>query len=173
MAHWLIVVDTTEYERQRMYAADTVTLPGGGGPGDGDTALLAADGVLFGAGTVQGGEAVYTHRVLEEPPALEDSDSTPGARPLDGETYARLSSLIPATAVVTAPVRDYLVSVTIPVEASSPAEAARLYWSYVAELGPAELPAFVAPYGDELDMRAYVLGSPHEMDPEEEDDEDE
>ena len=169
MAHWLIVVDAAEYQRQHMYASDTVALPYDA-PADGDTVLLAADGALFGAGMVSGGRVVYTHRVLDEPHAI-DTAGGPGAHALDVETYARLWGLMPSEWAVTAPVRDYLVSVTIPVEASSPAEAARLYWSYVSELGPAELPAFVAPYGNELDMRAYVLGTPHEMDPEEEDEE--
>lgn len=170
MAHWLIVVDDAEYQRQLMYASDTVALPNDA-PADGDTVLLAAGGALFGAGMVADGKVVYTHRVLDEPTAIDTG--AVGSVPLDVETYARLWALMPSEWAVTSPVRDYLVSVTIPVEASSPAEAARLYWSYVAELGPAELPAFVAPYGDELDMRAYVLGAVHEMDPEEEEDEEE
>ncbi len=56
--------------------------------------------------------------------------------------------------------------------AASPAEAVRQFWSYVAELGPAELPAFVWPSGDELAMQAFVLGAEANQDPEEDDDDD-
>lgn len=170
MAHWLIVVDDAEYERQRMYAADSVPLPlTVPGPTDDDAVLLAADGVLFGAGTVHDGRVVYTHRLLDEPPALD----APVTGRIDEAAWTALRALVPDSAAVTAPLRDYLVSVPISVEATSPAEAARLYWAYVRELGPAELPAFVSPYGDELAMRAYVLGEVHEMDPEEEDEDEE
>ena len=45
----------------------------------------------------------------------------------------------------------------------------RIFWSYVQELGPRELPAFVSPYGDELAMQAFVLGVEANQDPEEDD----
>ena len=45
----------------------------------------------------------------------------------------------------------------------------RQFWSYVMELGPAELPTFVSPYGDELAMQAFVLGEQANLDPEEAD----
>jgi hypothetical protein len=64
---------------------------------------------------------------------------------------------------------DWLVSVALPIEAASPAEAVRAFWSYVDELGPRELPAFVSPARDELAMRAFVLGEPANLDPEEDD----
>jgi hypothetical protein len=66
--------------------------------------------------------------------------------------------------------RTWLVSVDLPIEASTPAEAVRRFWSYVMELGPRELPAFVSPSDDELAMQAYVLGEEASLDPEEEDD---
>ena len=56
-----------------------------------------------------------------------------------------------------------------PIEASSPAEAVRQFWSHVLELGPAELPTYVWPSGDELAMQAFVLGAEANQDPEEED----
>ena len=59
------------------------------------------------------------------------------------------------------------MSVDLPIEAASPAEAVRLFWSYVYELGPQELPAFVAPTGNELAMQAFVLGVESNQDPEE------
>jgi hypothetical protein len=60
----------------------------------------------------------------------------------------------------------WLVSVDLPIEAETPAEAARIFWDYLRELGPGELPAFVAPTGDELAMRAYLGDQPHDLDPE-------
>src|SRR6185295_15109102 len=66
--------------------------------------------------------------------------------------------------------RTWLVSLDMPVEASTPAEAVRQFWSYVLELGPGELPAFVSPYGDELAMQAFVLGEEANLDPEEDED---
>ncbi|MPZ27472.1 MAG: hypothetical protein GEV12_13965 [Micromonosporaceae bacterium] len=63
--------------------------------------------------------------------------------------------------------RTWLVSVDLPIEAASPAEAVAEFWAYLRELGPDQLPAFVAPIGDELAMRAYLAGEPHDLDPEE------
>lgn len=63
---------------------------------------------------------------------------------------------------------QWMVNLSLPIEASSAGEAAQIFWSYVRELGPQELPAFVWPRGDEMSMRPYVLGVEHEMDPEEE-----
>jgi hypothetical protein len=40
----------------------------------------------------------------------------------------------------------------------------------VRDLGPAELPAYVWPSGDELAMQAFVLGAEANQDPEEDDD---
>jgi hypothetical protein len=61
----------------------------------------------------------------------------------------------------------WLVSLTLPIEAPSRAEAVREFWTYVQALGPEELPAFVWPLGDELAMQAYLLGSQVNLDPEE------
>jgi hypothetical protein len=68
--------------------------------------------------------------------------------------------------------RTWLVSVALPIEAINPAEAVRQFWSHVLELGPAELPTYVWPSGDELAMQAFVLGAEANQDPEEEDEED-
>lgn len=66
--------------------------------------------------------------------------------------------------------RAWLVSVDLPIEAETPAEAVRQFWTYVRQLGPGELPAYVAPVGDELAMRAYLLGAQVNLDPEEDED---
>jgi hypothetical protein len=63
--------------------------------------------------------------------------------------------------------RTWLVSVDLPIEADTPAEAVASFWRYVSELGPDELPAFVSPLDDELAMRAFVAGEPANLDPEE------
>ncbi len=65
--------------------------------------------------------------------------------------------------------KPWLVSVAMPIEAATPADAVRQFWSYVHELGPAELPTYVWPSGDELAMQAFVLGEVANQDPEEED----
>jgi hypothetical protein len=65
-----------------------------------------------------------------------------------------------------APPARWLVSIALPIEASSPAEAVREFWAYVTSLGPEELPAFVSPAADELAMRAYVMDREAVLDPE-------
>jgi hypothetical protein len=59
-----------------------------------------------------------------------------------------------------------MVSVAIPIEADSQAEAVAEFWRYVTELGPNELPAFISPAEDELAMQAYVADEPAPFDPE-------
>ena len=66
--------------------------------------------------------------------------------------------------------KSWLVNVALPIEAASPAEAVSEYWRYVAELGSAELPAYVCPVGDELSMIPFVAGEPANQDPEEDED---
>jgi len=65
--------------------------------------------------------------------------------------------------------KAWLVNVALPIEAESPAEAVGEYWRYVAELGSAQLPAYVCPVGDELAMTPFVAGAPTNLDPEEDD----
>lgn len=64
---------------------------------------------------------------------------------------------------------EWLVSLAIPVEAHSRGEAVRAFWEYVGQLGPEGLPAFVSPARDELDMQAFVLDEPTNLDPEDDD----
>jgi hypothetical protein len=59
------------------------------------------------------------------------------------------------------------VSVSLPIEADSPADAVAGFWAYVSQLGPDQLPAYVSPAGDELAMRAYLHNEPTNLDPEE------
>ncbi len=63
--------------------------------------------------------------------------------------------------------RSWLVSLDLPIEAETAADAVREFWAYVRALGPDELPTFVSPSGDELAMQAMVAGEPVNLDPEE------
>lgn len=63
--------------------------------------------------------------------------------------------------------KQWLVSVALPIEAESAESAVRDFWGYVAQLGSTELPAYVWPSDDELDMRAFVDDGPAPLDPEE------
>ncbi len=65
--------------------------------------------------------------------------------------------------------RTWLVSLDLPIEADTAADAVREFWAYVRALGPDELPTFVSPTGDELAMQAMVAGEPVNLDPEEDD----
>lgn len=63
--------------------------------------------------------------------------------------------------------RTWLVSLDLPIEATSAAEAVRQFWTYVSDLGPRELPTFVSPADDELAIQAMVGGVEVNLDPEE------
>jgi hypothetical protein len=91
-----------------------------------------------------------------------------GLTELDPSLYARLAGRVSAQRRGDADISQWLVSVALPIEAASRAEAVREFWTYLAKLGPRELPAFVWPQGDELAMQAFVLGEEANLDPEEE-----
>ncbi|OKI42358.1 hypothetical protein [Micromonospora sp. CB01531] len=187
---WAVLLPAERYEAERLVHHDTLELTGLDGvarprPGDpvavlvdeplrlvalGRVALATAetredpDDPLSEAGP---GELVvsYTRRVLDEPVPVDDVALDGPVTGLDLTAWGQLAALLgppPAR-------RSWLVSLDLPIEAASPAEAVRLFWSYVQELGPRELPAFVSPTGDELAMQAYVLGVAANQDPEEDD----
>lgn len=183
MAHWAVVVPAERFEEERLFAHDSVRLPGPG-PQPGDVALLIADGAepaLFGLGRVRAdgpgvGHAerapvvAYTHRMLDQPVPVGGLElSGPGVYPVEPAVFAASADEIDAYTRVDGPKRTWLVSVDLPIEAASPAEAVRLFWSYVYELGPKELPTYVMPTGDELALQAFVLGVEANQDPEEDD----
>nr|BFE67645.1 hypothetical protein GCM10020092_009460 [Actinoplanes digitatis] len=87
---------------------------------------------------------------------------------VDEELYRRLAARLGGQSDR----RTWLVSLDLPIEAATPAEAVRQFWSYVVELGSAELPTFVSPSGDELAMQAFVLGEEANLDPEEDEEDD-
>lgn len=163
--HWALLVSAEEYAAERLYHHDTLATPRQLPPGDG--VLLVADvdpPVVFGVATVrQDGELAYTRRVFDESPPADKLALDGVLTPMDEQAFREMTALLPA------PVdrREWLVSVDLPIEAESPAEAVREFWTYVMRLGPRELPAFVTPAGDELAMQAYVLSEPVSLDPEE------
>lgn len=62
--------------------------------------------------------------------------------------------------------KQWLVSLALPIEAETPEGAVRDFWHYVSELGSAELPTYVWPSDDELVMMAFVESGPAPLDPE-------
>ncbi len=163
MTDWAVLVPADRYAEERLYRRDRLALPGTSGPAPGDRAVLLADlepPVVFGWGRVsRERDVVYARRLFDAP--LPAGELRPG--PLPEGCFAKLEQ---AAGV---PVRKatWLVSVDLPIEAETRGEAVRQFWSYLRELGPRELPAFVSPLHDELAMQAYVLGEETNLDPEE------
>jgi hypothetical protein len=162
MRHWAVVIPAEQYEQERLVGADFLGAPAVDLAAGDRVALIAETGppVLFGLGVVaRDGRIRYTRRLFDEP--------LPGdglvAGPLTEDAFAALV----AKAGPAAPVRTWLVGVDLPIEADTRAEAVRRYWSYLRDLGPGELPAYVAPVDDELAMQAYLLGMEAPLDPEE------
>jgi len=167
--HWVAVVPPERYAAERAYAFDALDLPAAPevGPADGDRVALVAGTrppVLFGLGVAaEGGRrARYTHRLFDGPLVVEPA-YPPGLTGVAPGEFEALERGTPATSDRT----EWFVSVALPIEAVSRAEAVREFWTYVDKLGPGELPAFVWPRGDELAMQAYLLGERVNLDPEE------
>jgi hypothetical protein len=174
MAHWAVVFPAERLDEERLFSRDSLPLPSDGvgdGPAPGDVVLLIAAESVFGIGRVRtAGEVHYTHRLLDSPlPTGDLKLSEPGVYPLEPSVFEASAGAADPYLRTDGPKRTWLVSVDLPIEAASPAEAARLFWSYVYELGPQELPAFVSPAGNELAMQAFVLGVEANQDPEEDD----
>ncbi|MGC4757259.1 hypothetical protein [Micromonospora trifolii] len=187
---WAVLLPAERYEAERLVHHDTLELTGltdVSRPGPGDQVAVLADApprlVALGRVTapsqrhredpddpqspVEPGTLVvaYTRRAFDEPVPAD-------LLTLDGPVTAMEPAAFRALADQLGPPparRTWLVSLDLPIEAATPAEAVRLFWSYVQELGPRELPAFVSPAGDELAMQAFVLGEQANQDPEEDD----
>ncbi|WP_430499847.1 hypothetical protein ACQRWP_31560 [Micromonospora trifolii] len=187
---WAVLLPAERYEAERLVHHDTLELTGltdvsRPGPGDQVAVLVDAPPRLVALGRVtapgrrhredpddpqspvEPGTLVvaYTRRAFDEPVPAD-------LLTLDGPVTAVEPAAFRALADQLGPPparRTWLVSLDLPIEAGTPAEAVRLFWSYVQELGPRELPAFVSPAGDELAMQAFVLGEQANQDPEEDD----
>ncbi|MDG4791676.1 hypothetical protein O7626_38280 [Micromonospora sp. WMMD1102] len=190
---WAVVIPGERYEAERLFHHETLELTGGNGgprPGPGDPVLVVRDEqppLVVALGRVVAAEGVrerdpddpqsepgeagalavtYTRQVFEAPVPADILALAGPVTPVDPAVYQELAGRVgPAPDR-----RNYLVSLDLPIEAGSPAEAVRLFWAYVQELGPRELPAFVAPSDDELAMQAFVLGAEANQDPEEDED---
>ncbi|HEV8571409.1 MAG TPA: hypothetical protein VGQ92_30650 [Actinoplanes sp.] len=145
--------------------------PVSGSPVSGDDVLLIAGGdlpravALGSVKEVHDGELLvsYRRRAFDAPVPADELKLEADVTAVDAEAFQRLAARLGGD-------RDrltWLVSLDLPIEATSPAEAVRQFWSYVLELGPAELPTFVSPSGNELAMQAFVLGEEVNLDPEE------
>jgi hypothetical protein len=171
MAQWAVIIPADRWATERLFQHDTLTVTASSeaGPQAGDDALLMADEHAVAVGRFTSGtEIAYTRRAFDEPVPAGDLKLTEPVTALDAESYRGLAEQLGAAQER----KTWLVSVALPIEAPNQADAVRQFWSYVAELGPAELPAFVWPSGDELAMQAFVLGVEANQDPEEDDDED-
>jgi hypothetical protein len=172
MAHWAVIIPAEQWATERLFHNDTLVLAGGmAGVAPDDEVLLIADDhvvALARAGKADG-QMAYLRHSFDAPVPLEGLALTGAVTPVEPETFRRLAAALGAGHGSD---KRWLVSVTMPIEAATPAEAVRQYWSHVSELGPAELPTYVWPLGDELAMQVYVLGDEANQDPEEEDDED-
>ena len=196
MRHWVAVVAAEQFATERLYARELLVASVGAGDADalseGDpVALVVAGGppgrsgetgtpaVLFGHGIVRSrdGDAVlveYRGRLFDEPPPVADDilpAGGPGIFPLPATQFTRLAALVTASAEAVAGRSVWFVSVALPIEAATRADAVREFWTYMDKLGPRELPAYVWPLGDELAMQAFVLGAVTNLDPEEDGDE--
>ncbi|MFC7545192.1 hypothetical protein [Plantactinospora sp. GCM10030261] len=191
MSAWAVVMPTERFEAERLVQHELLELTGLDGPHrprpgddvlivrDEETPLVVAVGRVSPVTTAatrtdpddpldgEDGTLVvaYLRRALDRPVPATGLTVTGRVTPIDGDTYRRLAARVPAPGDR----RTWLVSLDLPIEAGSQAEAVRIFWSYVLELGPRELPAFVSPAGDELAMQAFVLGAEANQDPEEDD----
>ncbi|MBQ0904695.1 hypothetical protein [Micromonospora sp. U21] len=187
---WALLLPAERYEAERLVHHDTLELTGLTDvslPGPGDRVAVVADTpprlVALGRVTaparrhredpddpqspVEPGTFVvaYTRRAFDEPVPADRLALDGPLTALDTVAFRALADRLGPPPVR----RTWLVSLDLPIEAGTPAEAVRLFWSYVQELGPRELPAFVSPSGDELAMQAFVLGAEANQDPEEDD----
>jgi hypothetical protein len=167
MAQWAMTIPADRWATERLFQHDTLTVAGGAGVAVDDEVLLIADDhvvALTQAVTVEGDRLAlaYLRRAFDEP--VPAAGLTTGK--VDPERFRRFAGALGGGV---ADKRSWLVSVALPIEAATPAEAVRQFWSHLLALGPAELPTYVWPYGDELAMQAFVLGEEANQDPEEED----
>ena len=171
VAQWAVIIPADRWATERLFQHDTVTVPGDAGVVAGDEVLLVVGGgvvALAGAAKADGADLVLTYhrRAFDEPVPATGLVLAAEVTAVEPATFRRLAAALGDDRRAKP---SWLVSVALPIEAATPAEAVRQFWSHVLELGPAELPTYVWPSGDELAMQAFVLGAEVNQDPEEED----
>jgi len=185
MAQWAVIIPADRWATERLFHHDSLTVAGlaGAQPAPGEQVLLVTEGdipqvvalgVAEAAPARRGAHGVpeltvsYLRRSFDAPVPADELKLAEPVAEVDEELFQRLAARVGA-----GPDRQtWLVSLDLPIEAATPAEAVRQFWSYALELGPAELPTFVSPSGDELAMQAFVLGEQANQDPEEDEDDD-
>lgn len=172
MRYWLLALNEDEYTEQQAYEVEAVEPAAGpGGAADGDEVALAGPEGVFALGEVKGAAIVYRRR-LEEPAETVETEQVYGSAEAEAaEGWTELNPEVWEDLVRALPTperrSDWLVTLSMPIEAVDKAEAVRQFWSYIRSLGPKELPTFVSPYGRELEGTSFLLGVEHEQDPEE------
>jgi hypothetical protein len=178
MAGWAVIIPADQWATERLYHYDSVTVPvDASALGADDEVLVVADGgvvALARAAKADGDRLVLTYlrRAFDAPVPAEalTLGAGTGVVPVEQSVFRAVAARVgdePPLAGRT----EWLVSVALPIEAGTPAEAVRQFWSHVREMGPAELPTYVWPSGDELAMQVFVLGEEANQDPEEEEEE--
>jgi hypothetical protein len=185
MRRWAAIVSEDRFAGERLYAFDSLILPDAGragGPDAGDLVALVVAGQppkVFGLGQIGerlGGDEdggtdlaiTYTHRLFDQPAPVDErlvQLDPEGLVEVDQERYESLAGRVGG--VQSGSRSEWFVSVALPIEAATRADAVREFWTHVAKLGPRELPAYVWPRGDELAMQAFLLGEETNLDPEE------
>ncbi|WP_433827393.1 hypothetical protein ACQP2E_35855 [Actinoplanes sp. CA-015351] len=171
MAQWSVIIPDEQWATERLFQHDVVTVASRPTEASaGDEVLLVAEKRVVALARVEktdGGDLVlgYLRRAFDEPVPADELAGDGTVTAIGEELFRRLAGRLAAQSDK----KSWLVSVAMPIEATSPAEAVRQFWSHVAELGPQELPTYVWPSGDELAMQAFVLGAEANQDPEEED----
>ena len=179
MSEWAVIIPADRWATERLFHHDTVSVPSAEASAavlPDDEVLLVVDGgvvALARAAKTDGDRLVLTYlrRFFDEPLPADELGTVTGVTPVDPAVFRRLTAGR-GSGSVAGQRRTWLVSVAMPIEADTPADAVRQFWSHAQELGPVELPTYVWPSGDELSMQAFVLGEEANQDPEEEDDED-
>jgi hypothetical protein len=169
MAQWVVIIPAERWAQERLFHQDSLTVAAAGaGVVAGDDVLLVAGDHVVAVGRValvadDALEIAYVRRLFDAPVPADDLKPVAPVTAVERDLYDRVVAQIGGSGNRAA----WLVSVALPIEATNPAEAVRQFWSHVRELGPAELPAYVWPSGDELAMQAFVLGAEANQDPEE------
>jgi hypothetical protein len=174
MAVWAVIIPADQWATERLFHNETVTVAGAAGAvaPDEEVLLVADDHVvaLTRAAKADGDDLVLTYlrRAFDEPaPAPGLTVAAGGPVEVEPPVFRRLAAALGAEPGPGTP--TWLVSLALPIEAATPADAVRQFWTHVVELGPRELPTYVWPSGDELAMQAFVLGEEANQDPEEDD----